>query len=186
MRTLVVLCSVLCSVLHVSAAQAGEPDVPPERAATILARALAYDRGLEARAGEAVSVGIVRRGGDPRCDAIAVGFRALEKSKMLGRPFRVLELPYADGSSLDGAAAAGVDALYICPGLDAELPAITAASRKMRIVTLSVGAAYVAKGVSIGLVMDETKPKLLINAGASKSEGAQFASELLQLAKVIK
>ena len=47
-------------------------------------------------------------------------------------------------------------------------------------------AALVELGVTIGVTIESARPKLLVNLEASKPEGLDLTSQMLQLAEVIK
>jgi hypothetical protein len=114
------------------------------------------------------------------------GFRDLEKVTLAGLPFRAMEVPFTSAASLENLPAAGVDALFLCSGLETSLSAITSYSRRAKLLTLSSTPGYVEGGVSLGAVMEGGKPRLLVNLAASKLEGAQFSSDMMKLAKVIR
>jgi hypothetical protein len=44
---------------------------------------------------------------------------------------------------------------------------------------------YVGAGCAVGIGTEGEKPLIIINLPAAKAEGADFSSQLLQLAKVI-
>lgn len=182
---------VLVLLAALAAPRASAQELASEREAAILVRALAYDRALQARAGDAVVVAVVFRPGDAasarEAGAALAAFKTLEKLKISGLPFRAVQVAYQGPTALvDATKASGIDVLYVCGGLDADLPAIVAHTRGAKLTTMASNASYVHSGVALGLAVEEGKPRLLVNLEASRGEGAQFSSELMRLAKVIR
>ena len=181
----------LLSALVASAAAAPTVEVPPPRQVLILTRALAYDGNLKARAGADLLIAVVGKPGNAASDELAStmgkAFRALGNVKVQGLAVRAMQLAYKDAAGLTAAIEAqGIDALYVCPGLDAELMGIFEATRKLKVITMASRQDYVQRGLSLGVFAIDGKPTILVNLAASKSEGAAFGSDLLRLAKVIR
>lgn len=167
-----------------------EQAVPAVRQASILTRALAYDRNMKERAGDSVSVGILYRAGNASSENCAnemlQAFRGLEKFAVHGLPFKALRIAYDSGSSMkDLIRNEGIDALYACGGLDSEIDGLATIAGERKIITMGAREDYVNKGLAIGVFVIEGKPTILINWGESQKEGAAFSSDLVRLAKVI-
>jgi hypothetical protein len=181
----------LLSALVASATAAPADEVPPPRQVLILTRALAYDGNLKARAGAELVIAVVGKPGNVASDELAStmgkAFRALGNVKVQGLAVRATQLAYKDAAGLTAAIEAqGIDVLYVCPGLDAELMGIFEATRKLKVITMASRQEYVQRGLSLGVFSIDGKPTILVNLAASKSEGAAFGSDLLRLAKVIR
>lgn len=164
--------------------------VPAARQASILTRALAYDRNMKDRAGDSVSVGVLYRAGNAASEncanEIVQAFRALEKFAVHGLPFKALRIAYDSGGSMkDLIRNEGVDALYACNGLDSEVDAIASIAQERKLITMGAREEYVTKTLTIGVFTIDGKPTILINWGESQKEGASFSSDLVRLAKVI-
>lgn len=78
-----------------------------------------------------------------------------------------------------------VHALYITPLRAYDIAEILAATRELKILSLTGVESYVEKGVSVGIGQKSDKPLILINLNACKSEGVNFSSQLLKLSKII-
>ncbi len=182
------------------AALAASPDQPPPAAAAVVApdrqvlvlvRALAYDGNLKARAGGEVTVGVLARGGhgdsEQMAEAISRALHALGATKVQGLPIRTIKLGYSTPAALAAAVRAeGVDALYVCPGLEADLPGILEVTRAAKVLSMAGSQEQLARGASVGVFPQEGKPTVFVNLPASRAEGAEFSSDLLRFAKVIK
>ncbi len=183
----------LAVALHAGLAWAADAP-PPEamaRQAAALTRALAYDANLAGRAGASVSLAIVYPRDNVASQIEAQQWQAqfanLEKLRVLGLPFRVLRLPYQGPASLLKAIEAeGLDAIFVCPGLEAEAAAIRKITRQRKVVSMASREDMVRGGLSIGVFLVNDKNTLLVNLPASREEGAQFSAELLSLARVLR
>jgi hypothetical protein len=166
-------------------------DVPADRQALILARALAYDNNLRSRAGDALVVAVVFRRGNAASEAVATpimqGFRALEGVKVQDLPFHVAQVPYASPATLKSAIdAQGIDVLYICPGLETEIAAIKDLSHHAHVLTIGAREDYVRNGLSLGVFVVDGKNTITVNLAATRDEGAAFAADLLRIGRVIR
>ncbi|MCK4591646.1 MAG: YfiR family protein, partial [Candidatus Latescibacteria bacterium] len=79
-----------------------------------------------------------------------------------------------------------IDILYVAPLRALGVKTITGVSRAKRILTLTGVPDYVESGLAVGIGIKGEKPRVIINSPAAKAEGADFSSQLLKLAKVIK
>lgn len=165
--------------------------VPVARQVVILMRALAYDGNLKKRAGETVNIAILRKKGhavsENTADVMAKAFGALEVSQVSGLPIVVSRLTYTGEDGLKKAiTGSGIDFVYVCEGLDADLDAIQRATRQLKVMSVGSSQAQVEKGLTIGVFQIEDKCTILLNLSASRLEGISFAADLLRLAKVIR
>jgi hypothetical protein len=176
------------SVLLVLARPARAEPLTPEREALILTRALAYDGRLKARAGAQLVVGVIdsaSRASSAASAGMARAFRSLSKVKVQGMPLNTETLVYSTPQALGAVLQSrGIDVLYVCPGLEAELAAIIQVARQRQVLTVASRPEFVSRGLSLGVFPIEERPTILVNLPASRAEGAEFSSDLLRLAKV--
>jgi hypothetical protein len=78
-----------------------------------------------------------------------------------------------------------VNCIYITPMRAINIESICKISRGKKVLTLTGVPDYVDEGISVGIGIKGEKPLIIINYNASKSEGGDFSSQLLKLAKVI-
>jgi hypothetical protein len=166
-------------------------EIPASRQAVIVMRALAYDANLKARANETIDIAVVHRKGHPESERMAAAmvkaFGALEATQVAGLLIRVSPLPFAGSDAFKKSISArGIDVVYVCPGLEWELVAITEVTRQMKALSVGSAQAQVEKGLSLGVFEVDGKCTILLNLPASRLEGAAFATDLLRLAKVIR
>jgi hypothetical protein len=174
-----------------SAVPARAQDVPPERQVLILTRALAYDDEIKNRAGDDVMVGVLAKTGNAASEAMAAAltkaFRGIGGTKVQGLPMKITQLGFTNGPTLLATVASqGVDVIYVCAGLEADLPAIIEVTRKRRMVSIGGREEHVQKGLALGVFAVDGKPTIVVNLPAAKAEGSAFSSDLLRLAKVLK
>jgi hypothetical protein len=181
----------LGALLFLVSAVLAEAPVAPDRQVLILTRALAYDGNLKTRAGEDLLIAVLGRNGNASSEEVASAmskaFKSLGNVKVQGLAVRATLLPYTNVTALNTAIESqGIDALYVCPGLEADLPAIIDLARKRQIITLGSREDHVKRGLSLGVFAVDAKPTIVVNLAAAKAEGAAFGSDLLRLAKVIR
>lgn len=181
----------LVAALAVAAPLVALADIPPDRQALILTRALSYDDNLKSRAGDSVVVAVLFKPGNPASEAMADtttrAFKAVEGVKVQNLPFRAVKVGYGGKDALQAAIGAqGIDALYVCAGLDGDASAIRDLARKVHVLTIGSREDLVEHGMSLGVFTVDSKPTITVNLAASREEGAAFSSELLRLAHVLR
>jgi hypothetical protein len=178
------------TLLDGAAARAQRQALPGARQASILSRVLVYDENLKNRAGDAVVVAVLYRGShhgsQAAADDIYSGFKTFESFAIRGLPFRVVRIAYTDAEHLRAAIRErGVDAVYVCAGMDDDLSAITTITRDNKILSMAGVEDFVARGLSVGVFVEESKPVIYLNKVASEAEGASFSIDFVRLARVI-
>jgi YfiR/HmsC-like len=176
--------------LAVCAATVGETSAgAADDDARILLRALSFDRALATRAGREVVISVVydarASGSERERDGRVLAFRKLSVRTIAGLPMRVTWSDCSPSKSMDDALR-DVDIVYLTSGAKECVRTVTAVTRRLRIASLASERALVELGVTIGVTMDGARPRLLVNLKASKAEGLDLASQMLQLAEVIK
>jgi hypothetical protein len=166
-RTVAFLGALACA----GGSQAAE--LPPGKQVVFLARVIAYDGNLKARAGEAVNIGIVVKKGDSGSETMAAGlekaFSSLGTSTILGLPLKVSHIHFT-----------GRDAL------DSNLADIKSVARTRKVMTVGSSESHVRLGISLGVFIVDGKNVILVNLEASREEGISFGPEFLRLATVVR
>jgi hypothetical protein len=180
----------LCGVLLVCRiGEAGE--LPAAKQAIFLARVIAYDANLKARAGPAVNIAILAKKGDAEseraAEAVMNAFVPLEAATVLGLPVKVVRLGFTGREALDKSIRdGGIDTLYVCGGLDAQLADIRAVARSRKVLTMASQEMHLKQGLSLGVFLVDGKNTIMVNLEASREEGVAFGPELLRLATVVR
>jgi hypothetical protein len=157
------------------------------REMVILLRALAYDRNFDDRVRGAVDVAVLYRDALPQskqCMTDELAMQAeLAQVKLKGRDI-VLTSVELGASTVD--AAKDAEFWFICPGLDGDLLSITAEAETRHRITAAQSRSYVQKGIVLGIEEGDSESTLYVNLPASKKVGAEFNSQLLGVATVIR
>ena len=166
-------------------------DLPPGKQAVFLARVIAYDGNLTARAGPTVNIAILARKGDKdselMSEAILKAFSPLESATLLGLSVKVVRVYFAGREALERAVReGGIDTFYVCSGLDASLTDIKSVSRQRKVLTVGSQEGHLKLGLSLGVFEVGGKNTIMVNLDASREEGAAFGPELLRLATVVR
>ncbi len=151
---------------------------------------LSFDRNLKSRVGDEIVIGIVYQ------NKFKTSFNIKEQVvKVMNKSStkRIEDIPVRqvliDIDDIDLASAISnnkVDVLYITPLSAVGIKEIIKVSRANKITTLTGVPVYVESGLAVGIGKKDEKPQIIINLPAAKAEGADFSSQLLKLAKVIK
>lgn len=163
-------------------------EAPAPQQATLLLRILAFDRKLPARASGSVTIAVVYKEGNAKSETamgqvVAALEEAAKKNTVASLPVKVQKVAYGARFEAD---LEGAVAVYLCPGLDDGLGAITRATQARRALTFSSSEDYLKQGTSIALVAREAKLAIVVNLPNSRAEGADLDSNLLRIAEVIR
>jgi hypothetical protein len=153
--------------------------------------ALAYDGNLKSRAGDTVNIAILGKKGhaasESMANVMAQALGALAVTQVSGLPIVVSRLNFTEEDAMKKAiTGAGIDFVYVCDGLDADLDAILRVTRQLKVMSVGSKQAQVEKGLTSGVFQMEDQCTILLNLSASRMEGISFAADLLRLAKVIR
>lgn len=186
LRALIGLCG---AFLACGRCEAGE--LPASKQAIFLARVIAYDANLKARAGPTVNIAILTKKGDAEsersADAVLKAFAPLEAATVLGLPVKVSAIGFTGREALDQAIrAGGIDTLYVCQGLEPHLADIKAVARSRKVLTMASRERQLKEGVSLGVFLVDGKNTIMVNLDASREEGVAFGPELLRLVTVVR
>jgi hypothetical protein len=80
----------------------------------------------------------------------------------------------------------GVDVVYVTPMRAVDVAAITRATRTRRVRTVTPVADYVMSGIALGIVVEQDRPRIMINLQAANAEGADYSAQLLKLVRLVR
>lgn len=158
--------------------------------ALLLLRVLAYDSNLAARAGSDVTVLILYRRGDASSESVRETMASTltaagEKVEVSGAKLEVRVKAFTSAADL-AASLGGVDAVYLCPGLEGAARDIARVTRSRRVLSFGGGDEIVRAGIGVAFVTREGKPAIAVNLPATKQEGADLDAALLRVAEVMR
>jgi hypothetical protein len=179
--------SLAAALLAVGAACSLVAQAATTKGTVIILRALAYDRGFDERVVDAVDVAILYRSAvatSKKCMTDELATQAeLAHVTLKGHEIRLAAVDL-DAAALE--TAKDSELWFVCPGLDADIAAIVADAEKRHRITASESRAYVEQGLVLGIEEGVSETTLYVNLPASKRVGAEFNSQLLGVATVIR
>ncbi len=166
-------------------------DLPFQNQALLLLRTLAYDRNLKARATDKVTIAILYDGGSSSSKAVRDGIDSALKSlakrmKVSGLPLSIVPVPFSNSGLERTISALNATVIYVCPGLDSKIRAISTVTRKHSILSVSGQRPSVVSGLSVGFVAKDGRAGLVVNLPAVKKEGVTLDSVFLSRADIIR
>jgi len=176
--------AVIASVLAIAAmAGAAELSVPQLVQATMTVRILEYDRALRGWSGGQLVVGVVAK----RAGSMAELSQALGGRDAQGVPIRVAEHGWRDAESLRvWIERSGVRLLYVAEDLGADSGAALSVASTKKLPSVVASRQQFGAGGTVGLVVRDDKPHILVNLPGSRSAGMDLDPKLLQLSEVVR
>jgi hypothetical protein len=168
-------------------ASAEDVPVPFALQAELLAKVAAYDRNMQARAGDRVRVLLVQKPGD---DSSARAIVQMQEA--LGKIGTIAGLPHDEQVVAWGGAPALAQTVtaqhaaivYLTPGFSGDVDAIRAALTGVDVLSVAAVPNYVPRGIVLGFDIVEGRPKLLVNLSQSAKQHVAFKAEVLKLMRV--
>lgn len=156
--------------------------VPVAVQVPLLLKILTFDRHLT-YAPEPLVVGIVFQGRNHASAAIGDEVRGRLASAV--PLIRVVVIDLDDRGDLRAVLLReNVRVLYVAPLQAVSVSTVAEATRGQRVVSITGVPRYVEQGLSVGIDLNGTRPRIVINLAASRAEGADFSAELLKLARL--
>jgi hypothetical protein len=164
--------------------------LPVEVQAPLMAKILSYDRALPSRSGAAVNIAVLYQGGFP--DSRTLGRELLRTfehrafASIAGRTATYHPLVYESPQQLrDFLATHGIHVLYLTPlrAVDAEV--VIRVAQAEAIATFTPVREHMRAGAAVGLVLQEGRPRMLVNVKAARAQGMDLSAQLLRLAEIV-
>ena len=157
--------------------------VPVDEQASMLLRALSYDRALAKRSGGKVNLAVIYKGDAAAAGVMVEQFRA---AKVKGVTVTAQAVAFESTLKLlqlvDGA---GINAMYAQPSIVEALSGFLQVSRGRKIASLGGSKELVNQGIALGVYRKGDTPWLLINERASRVEGLDLDPEIKLIATVV-
>ncbi len=169
---------------------AQEIETPVEVHIPIFLKVLSFDRNLRKRVGDEIVLGIVfqakfRKSLNVKNQAEKF-LEQLTGNKIGDIPLRIVPLALDDMAGLKTAfLKEKVAILYITPLRAVDIKNLVFVCRSFHITTLTGVPEYCEAGVAVSVGAKGGSPLIIINQDAAETEGADFSSQLLKLAKII-
>jgi len=161
---------------------AQDAPVPVEVQVPLLLKILTFDRRLT-DATEPLVVGIVFQHRNRASAAIGEEVRGLLAAA--ARPIRVVVIDLDETPDFRGTLLReSVRVVYVAPLQAVSVSTIAEATRGERVVSVTGVPRYVDQGLAVGIDLNGTRPRIVINLAASRAEGSDFSAQLLKLARL--
>lgn len=184
--------AVVVSILLTShPAGAADQRLPVKVRVAILFKTLTYDLNLKTRCPRGLRIGVVGRIGNESSMSIAketiTEIKANSGKKVKGLGISVEPVMIAGMEGIKKAVdEKEINLLYLSPGMTNLLDPIIKFAGQNKIVLLSGESEHIQKGVAVGAILRDKKPKILVHLKSAKAQGAKFDARLLRLIEVIK
>lgn len=169
-----VLALVLCSTPHATADEMTNLDL----ASRIFLKILLLDRELASKTSNRVIVGVIGS------DAAHRAFSALRGQRLDQSKDFVLHDVVRYDSLEEVSRKPSPTVLYVGP--DAEPEQVTKFTREHSVLSVTTIDEYLARGVSVGLTIEEGKPRVVLNLVNSNREGLRWNSKMLKISRVVR
>lgn len=189
-RYIKILLAVLLIIQLAGAASAVEMEVPIEIQFPLFLKILPFDRNLKTRFGDEIVLGIVYQEKFRKSFNVKTQLENflenLREKKIDDVPFRYVLINLSRLSEFKAMLAREqVDIVYITPLRAIAVETLVSHCRSMGITSLTGVPAYCELGIAISIGSKGGSPLIFINLPGARSEGADFSSRLLKLARVI-
>ena len=169
---------------------AEEMEVPVDIQIPLFMKILTYDRNLKKRVGDEIVMGVVYQEKFRKSLNVKTQLEKYlankKEDKIDDVPFRYVLIDLSSLSMFKATLAKEkVDIVYIAPLRAVAVEALAADCRALGITSLTGVPAYCELGIAISIGTKGKSPQIIINLPGAQSEGADFSSQLLKLAKVI-
>lgn len=155
----------------------GSPSVPPPLFVKIILAAVAFDRNLDKRFGDTISVAVT--GDSSYSKALRKTLEAASKKKLKGKNIAIKTASPNDFGTK------GANIVIFGSDLGNTASEVATRCAAAGITCVATNVRDIESGLSLGIEMVSGKPKLVINARTAAESGADYSSQILRLARVI-
>jgi hypothetical protein len=157
------------------AAAARAQDVDVDLASKIILKIMMLDQDLQKKTGGKIEIGVI---GSP--EAVAAF------SKLKGSAIdKDSAISVGEVVALD-ALPPGSKPTIVFVGSGADPASVTKYTRGNRVLSVTNVSSFVDKGVTLGIGLENNKPKVLLNLTGSESEGMNWDPKILKISKTVR
>ena len=185
----VLLGTIFICLAQVGSAAANEVLVDESIQVPILFKVLTYDRTLMSEENQTLRIAVVYQEGHEASEenrrALSETLDEHRKKTIGGYTFDFVEFDYETAENLESSLEdLSIAVLYVAAGNDTNLVAIQQVTRKLGVLSLTGTTGYAERGVSIGLELEDERPRIHVNLDALREEGHDLKSKVLRLCTV--
>ncbi|MBN2194348.1 MAG: YfiR family protein [Polyangiaceae bacterium] len=172
-------------------AVAGPTLVPPPLRSAIIVKSAAYERSFAERSGKAVLAVVLDSTNETREDGRVMAAalqKILEKTKIAQRATQVVEVTRDPDptKTAEKIRAAHAEIVYLSAGLEGLAGEIPTQDDMRRIIVVCSHGSQLDRGCVLGVELDGTTPRLVLNLKRASEVGLRFQPDLLRLARVVR
>jgi hypothetical protein len=180
----------VCMILTAVSAHSQSAGIPIDQQLPLLVKVLLFDKQVHEEKSEYV-IGIIFQHSVEESKAMNTDILMLNDSLQLtlsnGVPVRFVPINIDEVNKWKHEVYdRGVSAFIVTPLQKNHLSAIADYCREHRIISMSTVPEFVDEGLAYGLSQSNGRRVILINLPESVSQGAQFSSQILRIAKVLR
>lgn len=181
----------LCWCLATALATPALPQtIPADAQLPIFFKVLTYDRTLWDDPEPPLRIGLLHRldseASRRNLTAMITSLETSAHKTINGVPFEYVTLTWSGTDDLmRQIVVADLDVLYVTEGHRDVLDSVSTSARAHGILTLAGAAGDVGHGLSVGLDLEDGRPRLVVDLAALAAEGHQLDSRVLRLCKVV-
>ncbi len=184
-----ILAALLVLPLVPHALRAQEVEIPVDMQVSLFSRILTFDRSLAKPARQEFVIGILYQKNVRISSELAAELQRaadVQQVQSGGQGLRFVPLPIRDAGDVESALKTPqLDAVYVTPLRLVDIRALSEATRRRGILSLTGVPDYVDKGISVGLESAGNRAQIVVNLAAATAEGADFSAKLLNIARVV-
>lgn len=161
--------------------------VPIAQQAKLLLKAISYDRNLKKRSGTEVHIAVIHQGANEAATEIVTALTAAGATKVKGLSVKATGQPFTDVQDLlKRVDAQKYNVLYVHPSALKAISSIQQVARGKKVLSMGANKGLVEKGLSLGVYLHKSKPRLVVNQRAAKVEGLDLEPAIKLISTVIK
>lgn len=163
-------------------------EVPMNVQAAIFSKVLSYDANLDNRSAKGITMAVVvDQQTKNRQNQISTKFRSFLKKSFPKHSSDVRIVFFSAPSFSADIANAQTNLIYLPDGsADKTIKSSVDLANSQRIPLLSGSEKAIHLGGAVGVTIEGSKPKIVINLAKSKKQGMKLSAKVLQIAKIVK
>ncbi len=179
--------TLLWVVLAVPIGVGAQGTVPLANQAELLLKAMSYDKNLKKRSGDGIRIAIVHRDAADDATKLVEAFALAGKDKVSGLPVNASALPFSNVEDLlKQVDSGGLNVLYVHASTTTALSSIQQVTWGKKLLSVGGSKELVEQGVSLGVYMKKSIPRLAVNQRSAKVEGLDLKPAIKLISTVIK
>jgi hypothetical protein len=171
-----------------SSARAEDPAIPLQLQADLTAKLVEYAQAPSPQAVGVMRIGILVRNGSVESVHFGTELKATfaRMPSIAGLAHEEVVIAWSTPAAFaEEARRRQLFAVYLTPGLRAEMPAIARALEGAPIISVAAIDSYVASGAILGFELVSGRPKMVLNLPQAKKQGVAFRAQVMKLMRIV-